>query len=161
MNSIYIGLGSNLGDSAAEIQLAIDHLRQSDGVRVIAVSSLYQTPPMGPQDQPDYLNAVVELQSTLDPLELLDRLQAIEQQQGRVRECHWGARTIDLDLLLYGDEVINHPRLQVPHPGVGERAFVLVPLQEIAGELLKIPGVGRVGERLTYCDCGEIVRIKE
>jgi len=161
LSPIYIGLGSNLGDSAAEIQLAIDHLRQSDGISVVRISSLYQTPPMGPQDQPDYLNAVVELQSTLDPIVLLDRLQEIERQQGRVRGRRWGERTIDLDLLLYGDVVVDHPRLQVPHPGVGVRAFVLVPLQELAGDQLKIPGVGSVGEQLTYCDCGEIVRMTE
>lgn len=124
----YIGLGSNLGDSKQILRDAVQALSQLGQVRC---SKLYQSPPMGPQDQPDYLNAVVELTTSLAPLELLDQLQRIEQESGRVRLRHWGERTLDLDLLLYGDQVISHPRLTVPHVGVMLRDFVLLPLLDL------------------------------
>ena len=133
----YIGLGSNLGDRLAYLRFAIEALSKIGQVRV---SRLYASPPMGPQDQPDYLNAVVELVTTLSPLDLLDHLQAIEQDAGRVRKRHWGERTLDLDLLLYDQDQIQHPRLNVPHVGLMERDFVLLPLldllpQAIIGEI--------------------------
>lgn len=128
----YIGLGSNLQDPEAQIDQALDALALLPDSRLTAVSSLYRSAPLGPSDQPDYLNAVAMFDTRLAALALLDALQAIEQQQGRVRERHWGPRTIDLDLLLYGAEQIDLPRLQVPHPQMLLRSFVLVPLAELA-----------------------------
>ena len=128
----YIGLGSNLGDSRQILAQAVQKLATLGQVKT---SDLYQSPPMGPQDQPNYLNAVVQLCTTLAPLELLDRLQAFEQEAGRVRLRHWGERTLDLDLLIYGDEQIQNQRLTVPHVGVLERDFVLIPLLDIDAEI--------------------------
>nr|WP_298890808.1 2-amino-4-hydroxy-6-hydroxymethyldihydropteridine diphosphokinase [uncultured Acinetobacter sp.] len=128
VHTSYIGLGSNLGDRLAYLRFAIEALSKIGQVRV---SRLYASPPMGPQDQPDYLNAVVELITTLSPLDLLDQLQAIEQDAGRVRKRHWGERTLDLDLLLYGQDQIHHPRLNVPHVGLMARDFVLLPLLDL------------------------------
>ena len=134
----YIGLGSNLGDRLAYLRFAIEALSKIGHVRV---SRLYASPPMGPQDQPDYLNAVVELITTLSPLDLLDQLQAIEQDAGRVRKRHWGERTLDLDLLLYGQDQIQHPRLNVPHVGLMARDFVVLPLLDLLSQAM----VGEVG----------------
>lgn len=132
----YIGLGSNLDDPAKQLQHAIEALRCIPESRLTAVSRFYRSKPMGPADQPDYLNAVAMFDTCLEPLTLLEALQAIEQQQGRVRSGErWGPRTLDLDLLLYGAEVINQPRLQVPHPGLTLRNFVLQPLFDLAPEL--------------------------
>lgn len=106
---------------------------------------------MGPQDQPEYLNAVVELQTTLSALDLLSELQNIEQLYGRVRDGEqWGPRTLDLDLLLYGDEIIDTPNLSVPHPGIAERSFVLLPLSELAPDLI-VPNKGTVSKLLGQC----------
>ena len=126
-----IGLGSNLGDSRSILAGAIDRLRSSAQIELIDVSSWYRTAPIGPP-QPDYLNGCATLQTSLEPLELLNVLHSIEAEFGRVRQEVWGARTLDLDLLLYGDLIIDLPTLQVPHPRMTERAFVLVPLAEIA-----------------------------
>lgn len=128
----YIGLGSNLGDSRQILTEAVSKLAT---LGVIKTSKLYQSPPMGPQDQPNYLNAVVQLETDLAAFALLDRLQGFEQEAGRVRLRHWGERTLDLDLLLYGDETIQNERLTVPHVGVLERDFVLIPLLDIDAEL--------------------------
>lgn len=133
MNITYIGFGSNLGDSVAIFNTAIEHLKAHGQVRV---SQLYSSPPMGPQDQPDYFNAVVELITSLSPLALLDQLQALEIEAGRVRLRHWGERTLDLDLLLYADQVIHHERLIVPHVGVLLRDFVLLPLLDLNPNLI-------------------------
>ena len=124
----YIGLGSNLGDSREILAEAVAKLATLGGVKT---SKLYQSPPMGPQDQPDYFNAVVQLTTDLAPLDLLDQLQRFEQEAGRVRLRHWGERTLDLDLLLYGEQHIQNERLTVPHVGVLEREFVLLPLLDI------------------------------
>jgi 2-amino-4-hydroxy-6-hydroxymethyldihydropteridine diphosphokinase len=126
-----IGLGSNLGDSLAILTGAIDRLKMHPQIELIAVSSWYITAPVGPP-QPDYLNGCATLQTSLTPLDLLNILQEIEAEFGRVRREIWGARTLDLDLLLYDDLIIDLPTLQVPHPHMCERAFVLVPLAEIA-----------------------------
>ena len=125
-----IGLGSNLGDSISILAGAIDRLQTHPQIKGIAVSSWYQTAPVGPP-QPDYLNGCALLETSLAPLDLLNTLQAIESEFGRVRQEVWGARTLDLDLLLYEDRIIDLPTLQVPHPRMLERAFVLVPLAEI------------------------------
>jgi 2-amino-4-hydroxy-6-hydroxymethyldihydropteridine diphosphokinase len=128
----YIGLGSNLGDSRQILAEAVQKLATLGQVKT---SHLYQSPPMGPQDQPNYHNAVAQLITDLEPLNLLDRLQAFEQEAGRVRLRHWGERTLDLDLLIYGDEQIQNARLTVPHVGVLERDFVLLPLLDIDPEI--------------------------
>lgn len=124
----YIGLGSNLGDSKVILTEAVHKLASLGDVKI---SKLYQSPPMGPQDQPNYLNAVVQLSTSLAPLALLDELQRFEQESGRVRLRHWGERTLDLDLLIYAEEKIQHERLTVPHVGVMERDFVLIPLLDL------------------------------
>ena len=136
----YIGLGSNLGDSRQILAEAVQKLATLGTVKT---SRLYQSPPMGPQDQPNYLNAAVQLVTDLEPLALLDELQRFEQASGRVRLRRWGERTLDLDLLMYGEEQIQNERLTVPHIGVMERDFVLMPLLDleanlqIKGQLLK------------------------
>ena len=128
----YIGLGSNLGDSKVILTEAVHKLASLGDVKI---SKLYQSPPMGPQDQPNYLNAVVQLSTNLAPLALLDELQRFEQESGRVRLRHWGERTLDLDLLIYAEEKIQHERLTVPHVGVMERDFVLIPLLDLVPNL--------------------------
>ena len=128
----YIGLGSNLGDSKVILTEAVHKLASLGDVKT---SKLYQSPPMGPQDQPNYLNAVVQLSTNLAPLALLDELQRFEQESGRVRLRHWGERTLDLDLLIYAEEKIQHERLVVPHVGVMERDFVLIPLLDLDPDL--------------------------
>lgn len=131
MTTVYIGLGSNLGDRLAYLQQAVRGLQQLASAQAVQVSSLYASAPMGPQDQPDYLNAVVSLDTVLSPLGLLDQLQALEQAAGRQRQRHWGERTLDVDLLHYGNLSLSHERLTLPHPGVGQRDFVDIPLLEI------------------------------
>lgn len=128
----YIGLGSNLGDSVQILKDAVQHLRQ---LGEVSVSRLYQSPPMGPQDQPHYYNAVAQLTTSLAPLALLDELQKIEQEAGRVRLRRWGERTLDLDLLIYGQQYIHNERLTVPHIGLLERDFVVMPLLDIDPDL--------------------------
>ncbi len=136
MITAYIAIGSNLSDPVAQAQKAIEALRHHPHITLIACSSLYSSTPMGPQDQPDYINAVAEIQTQLSPLELLDCTQAIELEQGRVRkEERWGPRSLDLDIVLYGDQVIDNERLTVPHYGMKVREFVVYPLYEIAPNL--------------------------
>jgi len=133
----FIGLGSNLDEPKTQILRAIAALRELPLSRLTAVSRLYRSMPMGPADQPDYINAVAMIDTRLPPLELLDALQAIEQAQGRIRGAErWGPRTLDLDILLYGAEQIDSERLVVPHPGLAERSFVLYPLSELSPELV-------------------------
>jgi len=139
MITAYIGLGSNLSDPAEQIRKAVLAIGQIKDSCISKVSALYYSRPMGPQDQPDYMNAVLALETELSALALLDELQAIENKAGRVRkENRWGARILDLDILLFGDQVINNDRLTVPHYGMKLREFVLVPLAEIAPDL-KLP----------------------
>ncbi len=128
----YIGLGSNLGDSRQILTQAVSRLSTLGPVKV---SRLYQSPPMGPQDQPHYYNAVAQLETVLEPLPLLDQLQAFEQEAGRVRLRRWGERTLDLDLLLYAQQCIQHERLNVPHIGLLERDFVVIPLLDLDASL--------------------------
>ncbi|MDA3556438.1 2-amino-4-hydroxy-6-hydroxymethyldihydropteridine diphosphokinase [Acinetobacter sp. AOR15_HL] len=128
----YIGLGSNLGDSRQILSEAIAKLKT---LGMVKVSRLYQSPPMGPQDQPNYLNAVAELNTDLAPLDLLDHLQRFEQEAGRVRLRRWGERTLDLDLLIYGNEKIHNERLTVPHIGILQRDFVVIPLLDLDADL--------------------------
>jgi len=141
----YIGLGSNLGDREQTLRSAVDALREAPGVDVVAVSALIDTEPVGFLDQPRFLNGVAALDTTLPPGALLELLLEIERRFGRTREGTpaAGPRTLDLDLLLYGDAEIDEPGLRVPHPRMHERPFVLGPLAEIAPEL-RIPGRGEV-----------------
>ena len=133
----YIGLGSNLSDPQAQIAAALDKLKQLEACTVSLVSSLYFSRPMGPQDQPDYMNAVVAIETNLTAIELLEQLQGIEESAGRIRKDNrWGARVLDLDILLFGQQVINTARLTIPHYGLKLREFVLLPLAEIAPNLL-------------------------
>ncbi len=131
MNRCAIALGSNLGNSQQILANAIDRLKTFPEIELIAVSSWYITAPVGPP-QPDYLNGCATIKTSLTPLELLNTLHAIEAEFGRVRVEIWGARTLDLDLLLCAQEIIDIPALQLPHPRMNERAFVLIPLAEIA-----------------------------
>jgi len=133
----YLGIGSNLGNRLSELQRAVDGLAATDGVDVIAVSAVYETDPVGPE-QPDYLNAVVAIDTTLDAHELLVAGQRIEAEAHRVRGERWGPRTLDVDVLFYGDAVIDEPDLVVPHPRWHERDFVLAPLADLG-----YPGVER------------------
>lgn len=144
----YIGLGSNLELPARQLRGALAELDDLPNTRLIRHSPLYRSAPLGPAGQPDYVNAVALLQTTLGAHALLDALQAIEQRHGRVRGTRWGPRTLDLDLLLYGDQQIETPRLRVPHPQLHRRAFVLVPLRDIAPEDLDLPGLGRLVDYL-------------
>ena len=132
----YIGLGSNLDNPRAQVEQAFAELADLPHTQLIATSPLYQSIAVGPGDQPDYINAVAHITTTLEPLALLDQLQALEHRHQRVRIEHWGPRTLDLDLLLYADAVIDLPRLQVPHPYLSQRNFVVYPLAAIAPGLV-------------------------
>ncbi|HID48274.1 MAG TPA: 2-amino-4-hydroxy-6-hydroxymethyldihydropteridine diphosphokinase [Chromatiales bacterium] len=160
MTTVFIGLGSNLDRPEKQITTALKRLEELPQTQLMKRSSLYLSPPMGPSEQPDYINAVALLDTGLLPLALLDELQAIERAHGRQRTQRWGARTLDLDLLLYGDEAIDLPDLRVPHPGIAERAFVLEPLAEIA-PTQEVPGLGRVQDLLLECDAQQVRKIDE
>ncbi|WP_028006344.1 2-amino-4-hydroxy-6-hydroxymethyldihydropteridine diphosphokinase [Solimonas flava] len=140
----YIGLGANLGDPPARLRWALTRLRELG--EVVAHSSLYRSAPMGPREQPEFCNAVAQLDTALQPTELMQALLAIERDAGRIRDIKWGPRTLDLDLLHVEGFVHDTPALRLPHPGIAERNFVLVPWAEIA-PALEVPGLGCVGER--------------
>lgn len=146
----YIGLGSNLADPAAQLTQALASLAQLPDTQLQACSPRYLSAPLGPPGQPDYLNAVAAVVTKLTPLDLLDALQMIEHAQGRVRNERWGARTLDLDILLYGDQCIELARLQIPHPQIAVRNFVLYPLADLALHL-EIPGLGPLPQLLARC----------
>lgn len=140
----YLGLGSNLGDREATIRRALELLGANDGIEVTALSTLVETDPVGYEDQPCFLNGAAALRTELSAQELLERMFAVERQLGRVRTGpRFGPRTIDLDLLLYGQESIDEPGLRVPHPRLAERRFVLEPLAELNSDL-EVPGRGTV-----------------
>ncbi len=152
MTRAYVGLGANLGAREETIRRAIELLGREDEVDVVAVSRVRETDPVGVIDQPRFLNGAVVVDTALAPRDLLDVLLRIERQLGRVRDgTRWGPRTIDLDLLVYGDEEIDQPGLTIPHPRLGERRFALEPLAEVDPELV-IPGLGRVSELVTHLD---------
>lgn len=132
MATVYLGLGSNVGNRVEYLQRAIDLLEKHPLIRVTKVSSLYETEPLEYPDQEWFVNAAVEIETELLPMPLLDALQGIEKQLQRQRTMRWGPRTIDLDVLFYGDELVAEPRLQIPHIRMHDRAFVLVPLADIA-----------------------------
>jgi len=136
MSLAYVGIGSNLSDPAMQVQMAVDAIANIQLSSIVNVSSLYFSRPMGPEGQPDYMNAVLSLETELTPLQLLDELQAIENKAGRVRKDNrWGPRILDLDILLYGEQQISTERLTVPHYGMKLREFVLIPLAEISSRL--------------------------
>ena len=140
---VFVGIGSNMDRPKRHVRQAMEDLAALPSTRLAGRSSLYRTSPVGPRNQSDFVNAVAELDTALAPLVLLGHLRRIERRHGRVRVQHWGRRTLDLDLLLYGSITLNHPRLSIPHPRMHERLFVLAPLRELRPELA-IPGRGRV-----------------
>lgn len=143
----YVAFGANLGDPAAAFALALERIASLPGTRVVAQSALYRTAPIGVAGQPDYINAVIAVDTALAPRALLDALLAIEHEGGRTRDYHQAPRTMDLDLLLHGDSVVSEPGLELPHPRMHQRAFVLKPLAEIAPAAM-IPGHGSVAALL-------------
>jgi 2-amino-4-hydroxy-6-hydroxymethyldihydropteridine diphosphokinase len=148
MTLVYLGLGANLHEPLQQLSAAVKALAEIPQSRLVQVSGFYGSKPMGPQDQPDYVNAVAALETALAPEALLDHLQRIELEQGRVRKAErWGPRTLDLDILLFGSQVLATTRLTVPHYGMAVREFVLYPLAEIAPDL-EIPTLGPIGKLL-------------
>jgi 2-amino-4-hydroxy-6-hydroxymethyldihydropteridine diphosphokinase len=157
MISSYIALGSNLQQPAQQLRDAVAAIGQLPESKPGRVSSIYRSAAIGPGEQPDYLNAVLQLDTALPPLALLEALQHIEQSQGRVRAVRWGARSLDLDILLYGDLLIDTSRLSIPHPAMGQRNFVLYPLAEIAGPNLQLPDGTDLGTLVGRCPRGDLV----
>lgn len=157
MIECYVGLGSNIGSPKKTIIEAIKQLSTLHQSNLSAVSSLYRTPAWGMISQPDFINACVKLSTDLGPQEMLKALLALEKSHGRVRAIQWGPRTLDCDLLLYGNEIIHEPNLTVPHPRMTERAFVLLPLEEIAPQL--ILNQKSINTWISYCDLSRIEKL--
>lgn len=158
MTPAYIALGSNLEDPARQLRQAVTAIGALPDSVIESISSVYDSAAVGPGTQPNYLNAVLQLNTTLPPLDLLDALQDIELRQGRVRSERWGARTLDLDIVLYGDQQIDGERLIVPHPAMAQRNFVLQPLTEIAGDNLLLPDGTVLGTLVAACPGGGLAR---
>ena len=152
----YIALGSNLQDPASQLQRAVTALAALPDSRLSSVSGVYTSPAIGPGEQPDYLNAVVRLATTLRPGFLLDQLQHLESLQGRTREQRWAARTLDLDILLYGELQLQTERLTIPHPAMASRDFVLRPLADLCGPNFVLPDGTELGTLLRDCPRGEL-----
>lgn len=162
MERVYIGLGSNLAEPREQLRGALKALAALPSSRLVAMSSLYASDPLGPPDQPRYNNAVAALETSLEPLALLDALQAIELAQGRERKAErWGPRTLDLDILLFGDRLIDESRLTVPHYHLHARAFVLYPLAEIAPQNLQLADGRNLTGLLTACPFEGLERLDE
>ena len=157
----YIGLGSNLGNPLEHIHSARLTIKDMPEIAEMAFSPLYASHPVGPQDQPDYVNAVLHIKTSLSAADLLKELQHIENSHGRERLVRWGARTLDLDILLYDQQTINEPNLQIPHPEMPKRAFVLYPLADIANLELLVPGMGRLSELLEACPAEGLSRMEQ
>lgn len=157
-HSAFIGLGSNLANPAAQVLQAMHAIGGLPDTRVLACSSLYRSAPVGYLDQPDFINAVVEIETALAPLALLEALLALEQENGRTREFQNAPRTLDLDVLLYDDLQHHQHGLTVPHPQMHRRAFVLQPLLEIAPDCV-IPGVGAAAQALQQCSDQQLERL--
>lgn len=155
----WLGLGANLQHPVNQLKEALVRLGESDGIEINKVSSFYRTPPWGDDQQDNFINAVVSIETSLSPLSLLHCLQSIENAMGRRRTGRqWGPRIIDIDLLLFDDQVVCSSELLVPHPHMHERAFVLLPLAELDAEI-EIPGQGRVVDLLSGLDCDGIFRL--
>jgi len=156
MTSAYIGIGSNLQQPMLQVRKALTALAELGDSQLLAHSRLYRSAPLGGLQQPDYINAVAVIDTSLPAMELLRALHAIERDQGRLRDgTRWAARTLDLDLLLYGEQSIREAGLTVPHPGLQERNFVLYPLQEIAPGL-QVPGLGELSALLAQCPATDL-----
>jgi 2-amino-4-hydroxy-6-hydroxymethyldihydropteridine diphosphokinase len=148
----YIGVGSNLNDPETQVRAGVGALASIPDTRLFACSKLYRSAPMGPQDQPQYVNSVAGLITQLEASELLAKLKQLELAQGRTQPIvRWGARVIDFDILVFGSARIENDTLRIPHAGIAERGFVLLPLMEVAPDL-EIPGLGRVGALAARCD---------
>jgi len=162
METFYIGLGSNLsgsmGDPQQQIQTALEKISDHPEIHELNTSSFYRTSPVGPQDQPEFINAVAQAKTSLTPLALLDYLQQIENEHGRERKEHWGARTLDLDILIFGQQSIHNTRLIIPHPRIEERAFVLVPLIELEPNFCSASGKS-TADLLAKCSDQGIVKM--
>ncbi|MCF6217613.1 MAG: 2-amino-4-hydroxy-6-hydroxymethyldihydropteridine diphosphokinase [Gammaproteobacteria bacterium] len=156
---VFIGLGSNLNQPVEQLKQAVATLTAAANLEGVKLSSFYSGKPMGPQDQPDYVNAVFQMETSLAPRPLLYLLQQVENGQGRIRERRWGERTLDLDILLYGERTVNLPELTIPHIGLSKRNFVLYPLHEIAPDLM-IPQLGPLAELITACPQADLQRIE-
>jgi len=156
----YVALGANIGEPAQQIRSALRALGALPGTRVVGVSSLYRNPPVGYLDQPDFLNAVAEVETRLAPRELLDGLLRIEREHGRVRDAPNAPRTLDLDIVLYDEKTVSEHGLEIPHPRMLERAFVLVPLAEIAPDAV-VPGKGRVTDLLKRVDASGMIKLPD
>lgn len=156
--SAFIGIGSNLAQPQAQITQAIAEIAQLDDTTLLQHSSVYRSAALGSDPQPDYLNAVVKLGTMLSPQALLEALQAIEEQHGRVRKQRWEPRPLDLDILLYGNQLISTETLTIPHPEMTKRHFVLYPLAEIAPDLF-IPGANNLTQLLQQCPMAELQKI--
>ena len=158
MTRVYLAIGSKLASPLEQVNAALAALADIPESQLVAVSDFYRTPPLGPQDQPDYLNAAVALETTLAPETLLDHTQRIERQQGRERKAHrWGPRTLDLDIMLFGEMQIATPRLTVPHYDMKNRAFMLLPLAQIAPDL-RFPDGDKLSVLLANLDRSGISR---
>ncbi|MFO0052387.1 MAG: 2-amino-4-hydroxy-6-hydroxymethyldihydropteridine diphosphokinase [Dolichospermum sp.] len=151
-----IALGSNMGESLAILEGAIKSLEKTPGITIKAKSSWYRTAPVGGPSQPDYLNGAAILEVQLSPHKLLETLLNIEQEFGRVRQEHWGPRTLDLDVLLFDDLILETPDLQIPHPRMTQRAFVLVPLAEIAPDWIEPVSQEPISQLLQKLDCSDV-----
>ncbi|RBW67663.1 2-amino-4-hydroxy-6-hydroxymethyldihydropteridine diphosphokinase [Bacillus taeanensis] len=158
-HTVYIGIGSNIGDREKYLQQALVQLNKHEEVSVTNISSIYETDPVGYTNQAAFLNMAAELKTELPPLELLNVLQKIEHHLNRKREIHWGPRTIDLDILLYNDENIESEKLKIPHPHMYERAFVLIPLYEVNSNLILKTVNQPIGEIITELPDKEGVRL--
>lgn len=156
----YIGLGSNLNDPESQVRGTLEAFSRCKSIRLIRTSAMYRNPPMGPADQPDFINAVALIETKLSPRALLDTLLRMESERGRIREPgnHWGPRAIDLDILLYDDRKIDQPDLKIPHPGISKRNFVLFPLLEVEPDLW-IPGLGKIKDIAAGHDSTALIRI--
>ena len=156
----YIALGSNLGDPPAQIHCAMQTLAAMPETRFVRRSSFYRNPPAGYLDQPEFVNAVARIETRLAPRDLLEQLLSIERAHGRVRDFPNAPRTLDLDILLYGERTVREPGLTIPHPRMLERAFVLVPLAEIAADAV-VPGVGRIADLMRNVDASALVKLAD
>lgn len=160
MERVYIGLGSNLAEPLGQLRQALQAMASIRHSRLVATSSFYASDPLGPANQPRFVNAVAALDTTLAPLALLDALQAIEQAQGRERKAErWGPRTLDLDILLFGESLLDEPRLKVPHYHLHARAFMLYPLAELAPADLRLADGRLLGDLLAVCPFSGLERL--
>lgn len=158
MKRCYIALGSNQQQPVSQLRRAVTAISQLPESSLDAISPCYRSTAVGPGEQTDYLNAVLRLNTLMTPETLLDALQGIENAQGRVRTVRWGPRTLDLDILLYGDQILCTDHLQIPHPRLAERSFVLYPLLDIAGPNLMLPDGRELGTLVSACPEGELIQ---